>query len=173
MPSNRLLLGDLASDPDLLVRPLLGPLRGHVVVVVVRLGALGRIQLEQPLHLEAAPVQDVHEHSDRRLELHLARVRPLDTEEPTLWALKRLAGGAFEASAQREQRRVAEKDEPATGAEEARRLRDPAVRVGPDRGAVLGYREVERRIGQGNGLADALTGLEVEPEPACQAPNSL
>ena len=89
----------------------------------------------------------------RKLELDLAGVGPLDPVEPALGPLQLLAGAGLEPLAEDDERGVAQEDQPAARAQQPRRLRDPAVRVGPDRGAVLGESEVERRVRKRDALA--------------------
>jgi hypothetical protein len=57
---------------------------------------------------------------------------------------------------------VTEKGELATRSEQAPRLRDPLVGVGPDRCSVLGDGEVERLVRVGDGLGIAVDQVEVE-----------
>src|SRR3954464_8733111 len=127
----------LARDPDLFVRPLARPLGRDVRVVRVCLRTLGRIQLDETLDLEAVLVQQVDPLAVAEMELALLRVTPLDAAKVALRA-QQTFGRAVEIHAERDERRTAQEDQPPAGSQEARRLRDPAVRVGPDRGAVLG-----------------------------------
>ena len=57
---------------------------------------------------------------------------------------------------------VGQEHQPAAGSQQARRLGDPGVRVGPQRGAVLADREVERGVGVGDALGVAEQEREVE-----------
>jgi hypothetical protein len=100
----------------------------------------------------------------RELELDFAGVGPLDPVESALGTLQLLAGARLEALAEDDEGGVAEEDQPAAGAQQPRRLRDPPVRVGPDRGAVLREGEVERRVRKRDALADTLEQRELEPE---------
>jgi hypothetical protein len=57
---------------------------------------------------------------------------------------------------------VRQEDQLAAGAQEARGLRDPVVRIGPDRCPVLADGEVEACIGQSGRLGIAVDEREVE-----------
>src|SRR5205814_3209659 len=103
-----------------------------------------------------------------------AAVRPLEAVHPELGPLQRLGGRLVVVRrAEDHERRVAEEDELAAGAQESRRLRDPLVRVGPDRRPVLGDREIERRVRQRYVLAERLDELEPETELLVAAPGRL
>ncbi len=62
---------------------------------------------------------------------------------PELRALRGFPRGLHVGGAEDHERRVAEEHEPAAGPKQPGRLGDPAVRIGPDRRAVLGQGEVE------------------------------
>src|SRR5262249_41971978 len=72
-----------------------------------------------------------------------------------------------------DERRVAEEDEAAAGAEQARGLRDPAVRVDPDRRAVLGDDEVGRGVGQARLAGVALDEGELDTRLGAAASRRL
>src|SRR3954466_8507603 len=78
----------LARDPDLFVRPLARPLGRDVGVVRVCLRALGRIQLDEALDLEAILVQQIDPLAVPEMELDLLRVAPLDAAQVALRALQ-------------------------------------------------------------------------------------
>src|SRR5438445_5081570 len=80
-----------AGYPELFVRPLLRPFRRNVVVVRVRLGVVGCIELDQALELEAVRVQQVEQLAVRKMELDLASVRPLEAVQAALRAHELLA----------------------------------------------------------------------------------
>ena len=63
---------------------------------------------------------------------------------------------------QHPKRAVAEEDELATRPQDAGRLGDPAVRIGPDGGAVLADSQIEKGIGQAGVLGVAVDQREVE-----------
>src|SRR3954470_401531 len=151
----------LARDPDLFVRPLARPLGRDVRVVRVCLRTLGRIKLDETLDLEAVLVQQVDPLAVAEMELDLLRVAPLDATQVALRP-QQTFGRAVEIHAERDERRAAQEDQPPAGSQEARRLRDPAVRVGPDRGAVLGVHHVERLVGKRNILAVRFDQGEIE-----------
>ena len=71
--------------------------------------------------------------------------------------------------AQHQDRGVDEKDEPASGPQQPRRLRDPAVGVGPDRGAIFGDREVEACVRVRHDLRVAVEQREVQSVFGLQA----
>ena len=68
---------------------------------------------------------------------------------------------------------VAEEREAPARAEEARRLRDPAVGIAPDRRAVLADGEVEAGVGEGGALGVAQMEGELEAELPLQATRRL
>ena len=61
-----------------------------------------------------------------------------------------------------EQRRVAEEDQLPVGTEQPSGLRDPSIRVAPDRRAVFADRQIEARIGEWHGLCAGLDQREVQ-----------
>ena len=65
-------------------------------------------------------------------------------------------------SAQIEEGPILEKDQMASGPEEPDGLRDPAVRITPYAGTVLGEREVKGRVRQRNLLGIAMQEREAE-----------
>ena len=75
--------------------------------------------------------------------------------------------------AEHEERGVPQEDEPAARAQQARGLGDPAVRVAPDRGAVLADREVERGVREGDRLRARLEEREDEAVLPLQRPRRL
>ena len=82
--------------PDLLARPLLRPLGGDEVVVLVRLGVLGRVELDQSLDARSRLAQELEQSPCGELELDLAVVRPLDPVQPALRPLQLLVAPAVE-----------------------------------------------------------------------------
>ncbi len=58
--------------------------------------------------------------------------------------------------AEHQQSRVAKEDQVATRSQHPRRLRNPAIRIGPDRGAVLGEHNVKRPVPEREMLCDAV-----------------
>ena len=68
---------------------------------------------------------------------------------------------------------VPQEDQPAARAQEARRLGDPAVRVAPDRGAVLADGEVERGVREGDRLGARLEEREDEAVLPLERPRRL
>src|SRR3954468_5953270 len=147
--------------PDLFVRPLPRPLGRHVLVVRMRLGALGRVQLDETLDLEAVLVQQIDPLPVTEMELDLVRVAPLHPVQPALGP-KQTLRRALEVHAQRDERGVAQEDQPSAGARQPRRFRNPAKRVSPDRRAVLGVDDVERLVRKRHVLAIRLDQRELE-----------
>ena len=137
-----------ASSPYLLRGPLPRPVGGHVGVVLVRLGAGGSLDLDQVEDLEAVRAQQADPVAVREVVLDAA-VRPRKRCIPNCGRCSVSSPAASSSRrAEDDERRVAEKDELAAGPQEPRRLGDPLVRVGPDRGAVLRDGEVERGVGE-------------------------
>ena len=100
---------------------------------------------------------------------------PVDPVQAALRPLQRLASVRRRRSRRARERRVAEEDEPAAGAQQPRRLGDPLVRVAPDRGAVLGERRGRRtRPGRPVSSAFGLDELEARARtrPPCAARSS-
>src|SRR5262249_41793141 len=94
-----------------------------------------------------------------------ALIRPLEAVHPELGTLERLhRSDVLVGGAKDDERRVAEEDELTALTEQPRRLGDPAIRVGPDRGAVLRDDEVERCVCQRHVLSERLHELEPEPK---------
>ena len=138
-----------AGDPDLLAGPLLRPVGGDVRVVLVRLGVGGRLDLDQPLDLEAVRAQQVDPLAVREVELDADPSGHSKRCMPNCGAGRGAPSPAPSSSEQRiDERRVAEEDEPPAGPQEPSRLGDPAVRIDPDRRAVLGDDEVDARVRQ-------------------------
>src|SRR5262245_50369003 len=74
----------LARLPDLLARPLPRPLRSDEGVA--RDGALGRVDLDEVLDLEAVPAQEADPVAGAHVELDARPVRPLEAVHPRLRA---------------------------------------------------------------------------------------
>jgi hypothetical protein len=66
--------------------------------------------------------------------------------------------------AEQHERMAAQEDEPAARPQHPSRLRDPRVRVAPDRGTVLGEREVEALVAERRPLAVAVDEREPQVE---------
>ena len=106
------------------------------------------------------------------LELRRAVVLPVEPVQAALRALERL-GRALEVRAENRERRVAQEDELAAGSKQARGLGDPLVRVAPDRRAVLGDDDVERRVRERDLLGVRLEERELDPGLALHLPRGL
>ena len=90
-------------------------------------------------------------------------VRPFEPVQPTLRPSQALLHLAGVGHAEHRKGRVAKEDELATGPQEARRFGDPFVGIAPDRGAVLGDREIELCIRKTRRFGVGLDQLEPEP----------
>ena len=139
------------------------PLRGDGVVVLVPSrrprARTARLELED---VEAGLSQEREELAERQVELGRPVVLPVEPVQPALRPLQLLACQPSSARAEDRERRVAQEDELAARPEQPRRLRDPAVGVAPDRRAVLGERDVERRIRQRHVLRVRLEQRELD-----------
>jgi len=98
----------------------------------------------------------------REVELDAVVVRVGDLAQPALVADEAVLRGAGVRRAQGAQQRVGEEDQPAAGAQQARRLGDPGVRVAPERRAVLGDREIEARVSERHVLGAGVDQRELE-----------
>src|SRR5438128_10844497 len=78
----------LPRYPDLLRRPLARPVDRHVDVVLVRDGISGRLELDEPLDLEARTVQHGDPIAMRELEIDALPVLPLQPVQPEIRALQ-------------------------------------------------------------------------------------
>src|SRR6266498_2980528 len=97
--------------------------------------------------LEAVCAEDSHPISVTELKLDFGmRFRPFKAAQPALRTLQRLGRRALVGHAQHRKGRVPEKDQLAVRPKEPGGLGNPLVRIAPDRGAVLRYDEIERRI---------------------------
>src|SRR5262245_36797032 len=126
----------LPEPPDLFRRPAMSPRGGHVGISRDAVGR--RPQLDQVEHLQAAVAKEPDPLADGQRELHRLVVGPLEPMEIEVVAQQAGVGSALAVRrAQRQQRAVLEEHQFATGAEQPRRLGDPAVGIAPDAGAVL------------------------------------
>src|SRR3954469_17151531 len=150
-------------DPDLLARPLPRPLGRDELVARGRIRR--RLQLVQRLDLEAVLSQHAQHLAVGEVELDRVAVLvvPLDAAEAELRPHQpvgrdqRARRGAHE-----QQRGVGEEDEPPARPQQPRGLGDPALRLAPQAGAVLGEGEVEARVGERDRLGVALDERELE-----------
>src|SRR4029077_13538738 len=165
--------GEPARSPYLFRRPLSAPFGGHVPVVLVGRGIRRSLDLDQVEDLEAVRTQEPDPLAVWEVVLD-ALVRPLEAVHPELRTLQRLhRGDVLVGRAENDERGVAEEDELAARTQQPSRLRDPAVRVGPDRGAVLGDDEVEGLVRQRHVLSERLHEFEPEPETLLTTPRGL
>ena len=107
-------------------------------------------------HANPLPVRDV--------EVDLLVGRPDEPVHPELRPLQLLGDLTLVGRAQDRQRRVDEEDEVAARPQQASGLGDPTLGLAPDRGAVLGERQVERRVWQGHVLGASLDERELDPK---------
>src|SRR3954447_18507870 len=162
-----------AGSPYLLGGPLPRPVGGHVGVVLVGFGVGGRLDLDQVEDLEAVRTQQPDPVAVREVVLD-ALVRPRKAVHPELRTLQCLhRGDVFVGRAEDDERRVAEEYELAGRTQQTSRLRDPAIRVGPDRRAVLRDDEVEGRVRKRHVLSERFHELEPEAETLLTATRRL
>src|SRR5207249_5661068 len=117
---------------------------------------------DEALDFEAVRAQEIDPVAVTKLELDFARVGPLDLAQPELRSDELLAH-TVHGHAERADDRIAEEDQAPARSEQSRRLRNPAIRVGPERGSVLGVDDVERRIGKRHVLADRFDQWKLDP----------
>ena len=155
----------LPSLPDFFARPLPSPLRGHVRVVRGR--AFRWTKLHEILDVEAARPQQADPVAIPEAEIHRGVSRPLEPVEPEVRS-HQAVGRRFLTvrRAQVQDRSVHQELKPAAGPEQARRLGNPAIRVGPDARAVFGDRE--SKLASGRGTVSALPWISGNSIP-CSA----
>src|SRR5438093_5010434 len=160
----------LPDPPDLLGRPSPRPLprdEGEAP----RAAALRCLQFDQRLDLEATGAEEADPVSVWQVELDRAVVRPLDamhTEEVADQAVLGALGVVW--GAEQAEQPALEEDELPAGAQEARRLGDPAVGIAPDARPVLGQHEVEAFRAQRRTLGVGVHEGEGEPVLALERP---
>ncbi len=155
----------LADPPDLLGRPLSRPIWVHEPVATQFGQVIRSPDLEQVEHLKAARSQQPDPIAVPEVELDARLAGPLESMHPEIRAQQPIGCRPFVVRLghrQHPERAVAEEDELAPRAQDARRLGDPAVRIGPDGGAVLADGQVEGGIGQAGVLGVAVNQREVE-----------
>src|SRR5438105_209571 len=84
------------------------------------------------------------------MELDLAGVRPVEPMHAEIVAPELRTRATELSHRQHEDRAVTQEDQPAARPKQARRLRDPAVRVAPDARAVFGENQIEALLPEGN-----------------------
>src|SRR5919202_6763216 len=163
----------LARHPDLLGRPAPRPLDGNIGITGGR--ARWWPQFDEILHLEVMPTQEPNPVPVAEVELDRLVVRPFEAmhaevvaHEPLLCRNTLRLGHA-----QHENRAVDEKDELATGPEDAGSLGNPAVRVTPDAGSIFADGEVETGVGQRDLLGIAVDEREGQVELLLQRAGRL
>ena len=144
--------------------------RERVVVLVVG-RVVGRVELDEVDDVEAGAPEQAEELAVRQLPLDADLVGPLEPAEAPLRALERLAGRRLLVGrAEDRERAVAEEPEAPAGPQQPMRLGQPAVRVAPDAGPVLGHGEVEALRRERDVLGARLDERELEPELLLAAP---
>src|SRR5712692_9602492 len=147
--------------PDLLGRPSACPLVGHIFMS--RGVAFGRLDLHEVQNLEAIGAKEPYPLADGQGEIDRLVVGPLQPMQPEVVPDQPVRGRILAVgSAQIEEGAILEKDQMAPGPEEPDRLRDPAIRITPYAGAVLGEREIEARVRQRDLLGIAMQEREAE-----------
>src|SRR5919204_2017209 len=168
MPARR----RLRRDPELFRRPPARPLGRDPLVVLVRLRALGCVELDQPVELEAVGAQEVDQLPGWKMELDFLGVWPFDAMHCAERS-DELLGDPVNRHAQRDERRVAHEDQAPTGTREARGLWNPALRISPDRCAVLRMDNVEGRVRQRYVFAGRFDQRKLDSALALQTPRRL
>ena len=137
---------ELPRRPYLLGGPFPCPLGGDERIVLVRLGVVRRVQLDEVLDVEAGPAQESEQLAMREPEL-VALAGLLDAIHAAQRSLKLLRYPVL-VCAEVNQRPAADEDEAPARTKQAVSLRYPAVRVGEQRRSVPGVSEVERGVEQ-------------------------
>src|SRR3954468_9474913 len=133
-----------------------------------------RLDLDQVLDEEAVLTQEADPLAVAQVKLHAAGAVPLEAVHAEIWAEQLATGGnLLVGRAQDHYGAVDEEDEPAARPKQAARLRDPVVRVGPDRRAVFRDREVEAVIRKRHFLGAGLEERKLEPELRLHAASRL
>src|SRR5215211_3611942 len=141
----------LACLPDLLGGPAARPVRWNEVVERVVARRLGRSKLPKTEDLEPGPTQQAEHVPVAQVVLDALVVPgPLHPPELELRTQQPFLDPSLVGHAHHRERRVAKEDELAARAEQAVSLANPLLGIDPDRRAVLGQGEIERRIGKGN-----------------------
>src|ERR1039458_219403 len=134
--------------PDFLGRPAPRPVDGDEGIARDRL--VRGAELDQVLDVESGASQETDPIAVVEVELHALFVGPFvpvhaEVVAPEVRPRRYLGVGI--GHGEHEQRAVAEEDQPSPGSEQPGCLGDPAIRVTPDRRAVLADRAVEAGIG--------------------------
>jgi hypothetical protein len=129
------------------------------------LSTLRRLQLDQVLNLEAIRTQKTDPVAVAEVKVDGRIVRPLEAVHPEVRAPKLLVRrDLLLLEAEHEDRAVDEEHELAPRSQQPRSLRDPEVRIGPDRRAVLRDDEIERLVRERHRLGARLEQRELEAE---------
>jgi hypothetical protein len=124
-----------------------------------------RLHLDEVDHLESVRPQQADPIAEAEVELDAWVVRPLEAMHAEIGppeALRRRTLLFGIRDGEDPEGAVRQEDQLAAGAQEARGLGDPAVRIGPDRCPVLADSEVEACIGQSGRLGITMDEREVE-----------
>ena len=151
----------LPGLPDLLRRPAVRPRPVHPLVP--RLRPLGRrLDLDQILDLETVRAEEPDPLAVADVEVD-RRPRPATRSGACRSSRARAASPFGGSSVRHRERAVDEEDQLAARPQEPRRFGDPQVGVAPDRGAVLGERDVEARVRKRHVLGRRLDQRELRP----------
>ena len=140
-----------ADPPDLLRRPLPRPIWVHQPITTKLGKAIRCPNLEQVQHFKAAHSQEADPIAVPEVKFDARLVGPLEPMHPEVRAQQPIGCRPFVVRLghrQHPERAVAEEAEFTTRAQDAGSLGNPAVRIGPDSGAVLADGQVEVGIGQ-------------------------
>ena len=128
----------------------------------MRLRLRRRKELDETIELEIVRSEEIDPFAVTELELDLVGIGPLDLVQAGLRPHELLAH-TLEGHAENRDRRVGEEDQTPAGPKQTRRLRNPAVRVGPEGRSVLRESEIEGRVRQWHVLTDRLDQRELDP----------
>src|SRR5436190_1840002 len=159
---------DLAGLPDLLARPLPGPLDGGQRVRCDGTGA--GPELEEVLDLKPAAAEQPDHVAVAEVELDRVVVGPFEPVHAEVRPEQPVRGGQVVLVGDREHdhHRVDQEDQLAARAQQPGRLGDPGVRVAPDAGAVLADGQVEAGVGERRPLGIRVEEREPQPEALLQ-----
>jgi hypothetical protein len=135
-----------------------------------------RPQFDEILDREFIGPQEANQIAMAKVELHRRIIGPLEPMHAELRPQQSIGGchSFLVWHAQHQQRAVAEEQEFTAGPEEAGRLGDPAVRIGPDGRSVLADDQVKAGGAQRNGSPAARTSGNLSPNSSwnCRAMSS-
>ncbi len=152
--------------PELFGGPLFGPGYGYgsVVGVIDCVGWGG--DLDQVQDLEASGAEQAQHVSVAQVELDAAIVGlpHIEAVHPHLRSHQAVLDRSSIWTAENGQGRISQKHQAASRTQQTRGLRNPLVRIRPDRRSVFGHRQVERGIREGYVLSRSFDEWEAETE---------